>query len=157
MRIASVCAVLFASTLSACGGIDLLPAEPEDVEVVEVFRSTQCGTQEDAPQLRWLPDRAAVEALSLAVPTSALSGAGAYVLVEMGMQSSGGYQLAVSRKASREGDRLTLYATFLSPPEGAMVTMALTSPCVLVSLPPLAIRRVELVDQSGAVRAGVES
>lgn len=138
--------------LSACQAISLFGPRAEDIEVAEVYGQTHCGTQGAETRLRLLPDRQAVAALPFPIEPSKLLAPGPYVLVEMGERPSGGYRVAVSRRAEKFGDRIRLHATFIRPPENAMATLALTSPCVLVALPEPA-SKVELVDQTGTVRA----
>ncbi len=141
--------------LAACQSVGLFDPDPRRIEVNEVYSQTQCGTQGRESRLSLLPDRAAVQALGLGVEPEQLHAPGPYVLVEMGERRSGGYKLAVSRQADQLGSLVRLYATFISPPKSAMVTMALSSPCVLVALPQPA-EAVELIDQAGTVRAEVK-
>lgn len=129
---------------------------------VEQLRSLSvCNTAGSDPQLSWLPDLDAVQAWQQAhgidlighdpLPT------GPFVLVENGARPSAGYGVAVSRRAGWDEGVVTLSATFLVPPADAMNAQMLTSPCVLVSLPPVQMRSVNLVDAGGHVRAQVSA
>jgi len=72
-----------------------------------------------------------------------------YAAVAAGMQRSGGYQVAATGLTSRPGGWL-LNARLLTPPPGAMVTMALTNPIGYFQLPPLTGDvRVELTTDAG--------
>lgn len=127
------------------------------LEVREVGRSRHCNADRVDPAAYLFPDAAGVAAwqaprsLSL-LPADAPADA-PYVLVELGDRATGGYGIAVSRAAVLRGELLILSATFVSPGPGSIVTQALTSPCVLVRLPPGRYSAVEIQDQTGAVRA----
>ena len=53
----------------------------------------------------------------------------------------------------QEGRSLRITASFLSPKPGDAAGYALSSPCVLVKLPPGNYDQLGLVDPSGTVRA----
>lgn len=127
------------------------------LEVREVSRSLQCNTPSadtaaylfgNAAEVQaWQADRA----LQL-VAADALEDA-PHAMIELGERMTGGYGLAVSRAAVLRGELLILSATFVSPGPDRFVTQALTSPCVLVRLPPGRYSTIEVQDQTGAVRA----
>lgn len=146
-----------------------------NLEVREAGRSLHCraGSANTAAYL--FPDAAGVEAwqtprgLNLIAndapryadgvientsrPPALAHGAAPYAVIELGDRPTGGYGLAVSRTAVLRGELLILSATFVSPGPDSFVTQALTSPCVLVRLPPGRYSTIEVQDQSGAVRA----
>jgi hypothetical protein len=128
-----------------------------DIEVREVGRSLACNAAGEDAAVHLFRDLEAVAAWQAArgvtvAPPESLP-RGAYALIEMGLRPTGGYGLAVSRAAVLRGERLTLNATFVAPRPGSIVTQAQSSPCALVWLPPGRYREVELLDQTGAVRA----
>lgn len=127
------------------------------VEVRELAHSAQCGTQgekavisvfADAAELRQWQDQRGVKLVdSDAMP------AGPYALFEMGQRPTGGYGVAISRKASIRRDLVVLKGTFIAPAEGTVSTEAVTSPCVLVSLPSGFNRGVVVFNQAGEIQA----
>ncbi len=151
-------ALLLSLLLSACS---FKPAKIfssyTQIEVREVGRSLQCNTPTADTAAHLFADAAGVQAwqasrgLSLVV-SDALADA-PHALVEMGARPTGGYGLAVSRAAVLRGELLILTATFISPAPDRFVSQVLTSPCVLVRLPPGRYSTIEVQDQSGAVRA----
>lgn len=131
------------------------------VDVREVGRSLYCNTPGTEPQVVLLEDPRAVLAWQAARGIALAGGEAlaqtAYAVVEMGGRPTGGYGVAVARTATLSGDEVTLSATFVSPAPGSIRTQALSSPCVLVQLPRGRYARVEVQDQSGAVRASSDA
>jgi len=127
------------------------------VEVRELARSTQCGTQSekavvsvftDATEFRQWQDQRGLKLID----TDAMP-AGPYAIVEMGQRATGGYGIAISRKASIRRDLVVLKGTFIAPPQGSAVAQVITSPCVLVTLPSGFNRGVVVFNQAGEIQA----
>lgn len=147
--------------LAACsmfGGA--LDGDP--MHVLEVRRLALCNS--DGPQARvsLLADRDAVRAWQRAhnvdlVGVDPLPSGGPYVAVEMGVRLSAGYGIAVSREALLDHGTARLNASLLTPAPGEVTAEMVTSPCVLVALPPGAYRAVELRDPGGAVLARADA
>ncbi|MBV8063328.1 MAG: protease complex subunit PrcB family protein, partial [Nevskia sp.] len=80
---------------------------------------------------------------------------GPFVLVEMGVRLSAGYGIFVSREASLNDTTVRLNASLLTPDPGqaAAAAQVVTSPCVLVALPPGSYRAAELRDPAGTLLA----
>ncbi len=145
---------LLATGLSACSS---WMGSDDRVVVSEVNSSSLCNAPGEASQLTLLKDGAAVKAWESSRGVS-LTGAtvlpvGPYVVVDLGVRSSGGYGIAVSRQAGMRKGTLTLSATVFEPAADAMSTQALTSPCALVRLPVVDFQTLKLIDQRGKVRA----
>lgn len=146
-------------SMPALQGVDRLMTRGATAEVVEVSRSLDCGSAEPDTRLHRFDSaeayRSWASARGLVLPQTEQLAPARYVLIEMGQRPSGGYGLAVSRQAERRGARLRLRATFIEPGPDAMVTQALTAPCALVRLPSSdeVEARIELIDQTGALRA----
>jgi len=141
--------------LSACAGSSDWFSRENAVDVSEVARSYQCNSEGPDSRLTLMPDLAAVEAWQQARGVSFGGVAlpqGPFALIEMGERSSGGYGLAISRTAGRRGDTLILSGTFVAPAPDDITTQAITSPCVLVSLPRQGYAWVEVIDQDGRLR-----
>ena len=145
--------------LAACGAVAMpkFLTPSTDVEVREVARSLYCNSPGEDAAVELLADAQAVMAwqqargVGLAGNESIVPSA--YALVEMGNRPTGGYGLAVARRAVLRGETLTLQATFVSPPAGSLRTQALSSPCVLVQLPKGRYTTVEVQDPAGELRA----
>lgn len=150
-------AMAFAAlVLAGCSSLPDWVAREETVEVSEVARSNQCATPGAEPQLTLLADVAAVKTWEQGRGielTQGLLPQGPFALVEMGERPTGGHGVAVSRIARLRSDSLVLQATFVAPRPGDITSQALTSPCVLISVPGRGYSRVELLDQDGQRRA----
>lgn len=128
-----------------------------DIEVREVARSLYCNTDGDGARATLLAGPQAVldwqAGRSLALAGSESLAQGPYAIVEMGTRPTGGYGLAVARSAVLRDETVVLSATFVSPAPGSIRTQALSSPCVVVQLPPGRYAIVEVRDPTGEVRA----
>ena len=141
--------------LSGCGlGRYLSPGD--SVSVTEAGRAQLCAQQAPEAAVQLFPSGVAVaqwqHQTGIDLQARELQ-PGRYALVQMGLRHTGGNGIAVSSDATRDGDTLNLYATFFSPRQGAITTQMLTSPCVLVQLPPGSYRTVDVYDQRGKLRA----
>lgn len=150
-----------ALALAGCvspGEISRMLQSEKQIEVGDVRRSQQCGTEDAAAHIRLVPDVAALKAweqsrnITLSAGEPALP-RGPFALVELGKRGTAGYGFAVSRHASRRGEVLTLKGTFIAPAAGRDVAQADSAPCVLVALPPRDYQAIEIVDQAGVLRA----
>jgi len=148
--------LLCAAVLGAgCGfKAEKIFASYSDIEVQEVARSLQCGTANSQPRVQLFagPGSARAWAATRTVALPEVLAETPHVVVELGQRASGGYGLAISRSAVLRGGLLILRGTFISPAPGRVVTQALTSPCVLVQLPPGRYSAIEVQDPAGAVR-----
>lgn len=166
MRIAGgfprLAAALLCLALAACSStlstLGVRQPQGEPMHVLEARQLQVCNS--DGPQARvsLLADPEAVRAWQHAhnvdvVGVDPLPTAGPYVMVEMGVRLSGGYAIAISREAQLDQGTARLSASLLTPAPDAMTTQAVTSPCVLVALPPGAYRAVELRDPAGTLLA----
>jgi hypothetical protein len=150
--------LVMALAASGCGfRAERLFATAVDIEVRESGRSLYCNTPGENARAQLLPDASAVmewqsaRGISLVAPESLIQAP--HALIEMGMRPTGGYGIAVARQAVMKGDVVILNATFVSPAPGSMRTQALSTPCVIVQLPPGRYATVEVQDQTGEVRA----
>ena len=150
--------LLLSLGLSACAGTSGWLSRESSAETSEVARSQQCNSEGPEARLTLLPDPGAVAAWQQQHGVDfgdARLPQGPFALVEMGERNTGGYGIAISRLAGRRGDTLTLRGTFIAPAADAMTTQAITSPCVLVSLPRDGYSTVEVIDQDGRRRGRV--
>jgi hypothetical protein len=149
-------ALLLTCALAGCAMPEMF-ARGTPIEVREVGRSLYCNTPSESPQVLLLRDPQAVLDWQTGRGITLAGGEAlaqtTYAVVEMGGRPTGGYGVAVARTATLRDEDVTLSATFVSPAPGSIRTQALSSPCVLVQLPRGRYARVEVVDQSGEVRA----
>ena len=128
-----------------------------DIEVREVARSLYCNSGDEDARVTLLAGPQAVldwqAGRNLALAGGESLAQAPYALVEMGLRPTGGYGLAVARAAELRGETVVLSATFVSPAPGSLRTQALSSPCVLVQLPPGRYAAVEVRDPTGEIRA----
>ena len=145
-------ALMLAPALAGCA----LFSSIREVSVREVAQSPYCNTAGKSVQVSLLPDAGTVVSLQalrgIALLDDESPGEGPFALVEMGVRPTGGYRIEVSKTALVRGDHVSLEATFYAP-RGGLQTQALSSPCVLVALPPGSYAKVEVRDSSGVVRA----
>jgi hypothetical protein len=127
------------------------------IEVREAARSLYCNTPGNAVQVTLLPDAQAVRdwqaGRGVALAAADALARAPYALVEMGLRPTGGYGVTVAPAATLRDGRVVLQAAFSAPAPGSLRTQALSSPCVLVQLPPGPHAGVEVRDTSGAVLA----
>jgi hypothetical protein len=127
------------------------------VSVEEVRRSQQCNSPSGEARVALFPDVAAVRAWEASRSIQLIGDEpldeAPYALVEMGTRNTGGYGIAVSRAATRDGDDLVLKATFVSPGADREVAQVISSPCALVRLPQAYYKQIEVRDQDGNRRA----
>lgn len=148
--------------LSGCAtGISGLWSSQQPVAVSEVHRSLQCGSDMAEARLTLLDSADAVQQWANRrglqwAGDDRLTATGRFVMVEMGARPSGGHGLAISTAATLRGAELTLQATFFTPAPDAVVTQAMTQPCVVVQLPEMSVERIRLYDQNGTLRAATD-
>ena len=76
------------------------------------------------------------------------------VLIHMGQKSTGGYGLELlRRRALLKGGTAYVRINWKQPPAKAIVTMMITSPCLLVKIQRGDYNSVAIIDQSGRQRA----
>jgi len=127
------------------------------VEVRELARSAQCGTPSEKSVVTVLADvgdlRKWQEQRGIQLVDNDAAPAGPYAVVEIGQRPSGGYGLAISRKASIRRDLVVLKGTFITPAADSVSAQVVTSPCVLVGLPSGFNRGVVVFNQAGEIQA----
>lgn len=124
--------------------------------VDEIVNQQYCNAPSQQTSVQVLPDAQAVKSWEAARGVSLTQTplpAGPFAIVDLGQRSSGGYGIAVSRRAGLKQDVLVLKATTFAPGPDETTAQVITSPCALVRLPAVAFSSLRLIDQSGAVRA----
>ena len=115
---------LAAAALAACGGAVSAPGGPRDVPFTEHGATGNSGHGAPVPRLivaLTAPSRAELGRL---VPMTPSDDDRVPIAAFEGQQRTGGYTIRVTR-ISRDGNRLTVQATFGVPPSGAITTQVL--------------------------------
>lgn len=73
--------------------------------------------------------------------------------INMGMKPTGGYRLALAEDVSVSEDSwVNIGVKWNIPEKGAMLTQALTSPCMLVAIPKQKYVGIRILDQAGKIK-----
>lgn len=146
--------------LGGCGLMKKIP-EPEDVRVSEIRRSIHCGTEQRHAALSYFPTPEdwigwqAERGLEIVPPEKLPSGP--LLLLEMGERRTGGYFIEPKTDATIDRDRVMwLAGEWIKPGKDRMVTQMLTSPCVLLSIPPRDYRGFRIIDQNEELRSSLD-
>ncbi len=108
----------------ACSG-----TPSRDIPITVLGRSDHCGLD-----LSWQRIESASE-LPQALPQVGIPDDSTTLVISMGTQPTGGFSIVLPESATREGEDVRLDVRLEAPEADAMVTQALTSPCVLIRLP----------------------
>ena len=150
--------VVAATTATACGLMKQRTPQSEDVRIAEVRRSIHCGTEQRHAALSYFPtaddlmgwqaDRGVDLVDRDRLPDGPL------LLVEMGRRTSGGYFVEPKLDATIDRDRMMwLAGRWIEPGADRLTAQMLTSPCVLLSVPPRDYRGFRIIDQNEELRA----
>ncbi len=78
------------------------------------------------------------------------------VFISMGLKRTGGYGLELlDREFQPQDKRVSIHVRWYAPPADAMVTQALTRPCLFVALPRGDYKLIRVLDAAGKVRLEV--
>ncbi|MBA1146431.1 protease complex subunit PrcB family protein [Ectothiorhodospiraceae bacterium WFHF3C12] len=147
------------SGCAATGGQQPIRAE-------QIYADGLCGRTQTDAGARWIADPQQLETLRIQfgqyrlgppeLPEVDFDTRGV-LLVLMGRRQTAGYGLALAdgEAASLADGVATVAVEWREPDEGAMLAQVLTSPCIMVTLPKSGIERIDVVDQTGAVRVSV--
>ncbi|WP_299693045.1 protease complex subunit PrcB family protein [Hydrocarboniphaga sp.] len=131
-------------------------SKENEVLVTEVANSSQCNAPDEQTRIALLPSAQAAAdwqaARGIQLPGAADLPPGRYVAVDLGLRTTAGYGLAVSRQAGLNDGVLVLKATSFAPAVDAISAQVMTSPCALVRLPAIEFNSMRLIDQSGKLR-----
>jgi hypothetical protein len=148
------------------GTMDEVPQAAITAETL--YRSIDCLTDRTDPHARWLDSpqqwrqfwetqhQHHVEGKPPAMPKVDFASQGV-LLIHMGRQPTGGYALELADPPCRVVDEtLSIYVNWTLPPVGTAVIQMITAPCMLLKLSKGNYRSIEIVDQSGGVKASVD-
>lgn len=153
-----LCMLVF---ISACAGAGSVMNQNPLVTSLAV--NANCGVMDKAASLSVIPsiDALATQSAELASLVKKSHGDNMDSIFEkdlvlqinMGMKSTGGYRLGLTGNGSvDEDDWLVLSIEWGIPAKGAMLTQAITSPCLLLATPMQAYKGIRVLDQTGKTR-----
>lgn len=140
------------------------PAAASNLRGDIMFASMLCNTPGKSVSARLVKDQASLEAFYEQLQSNTLGARHpvpkmdyskeTILIVEMGQQSTGGYQLSFDSRQPImvHADHIAATVTWIEPEAGAITTQMLTSPCVLIRLPAGDYPALKIYDQSGKLR-----
>lgn len=141
LSVTTTSSLLCALVLAGCAPA---PDAAEPPELATVYQSGQCG--DHMPGLHLLEDQAALDDIAAASGIVRADGQrrtgpqvnfGVFhvLLITEGPRNTGGYSIRLNDDSVRlEQDTVILPVDFIHPEEGGLVSLALTSPCLVVTL-----------------------
>lgn len=147
--------------LSACAGVgdDTMP---EQLPLRVLFSSTNCTATEQAPSLsvlssqrQWQESMTQLGKISghTAEDINVVFANEQVLQINMGQKTTGGYSLKlIEGESSIQHGWVQIHLQWNKPAAGMMVTMALTSPCVMLALPRYDYQGIRVFDQAGQLR-----
>ncbi len=99
-----------------------------EIELTVLGRSDYCGLD-----MSWQRIRSSDE-IPDALPRVGIQDDSTTLVISMGTQPTGGFRIVLPEHATRKGSDAHLNVRLDAPAPDAMVTQALTSPCVLIRL-----------------------
>ena len=79
------------------------------------------------------------------------------LIIWMGRRPTGGYNIELaSDKIAIQGKTATLKIHWIEPPQDAVLTQAITGPCIMISVTKGIFNLIKAVDQNNIIRAEVE-
>jgi len=141
---------------AGCGFLNGAAPEEKRVPLELLYKGSQCGagpiagaTWIDRPQDLPAGFRR-IESFNWRVESEGV------LWIRMGSQPSGGYGLELANPVAIVRNRTaTIWIDWRYPPSDSFVTMAFTSPCLVLKIPKAGLASIQVVDQEGLLRAQV--
>lgn len=157
-RLTSLAVLAAGACLVACEAF--MPARPAALPYRLLHASSACGS--DVPAVQRIADRrelnqvATSPVLGATAPPSPDFETSLVLRLSMGQQASAGSHFEVLGVRALPAEQQLVVDTVWSPPDpGRMQAMVVTRPCVIIAVEvkPDSVRRVQVADRAGAVRA----
>jgi len=145
------------------------PQESKSIDIQVMHERTHCENAAEMPAALWIADRARLKRVFDRMDRRQIGGSApewtenfdfknyGILFVHMGRQPTGGYALEyVSGHAHISGKTATVVLKWITPDPDAMVTQAITHPCIMLKLPKTGFTRIEIIDQHGRLKAAIE-
>ncbi len=116
---------------------------PPHIEVKTLMQGAHCG--HSAMGVEWLQSGKRYQLF--------VEEGSRLLLVSMGQQRSAGYSLALLTEITAVVDgQIAIQLAWRGPLPGMMVAQVVTRPCLLLALPAQNYKRVQIIDQMGALK-----
>ena len=155
-----IAVILFAGCLATNANTEA----DKSIGVKEIYSSINCGSRQQETLSVWINTQNQLNSIWQSLHSIRLGGnspSAPHVdftthnvfLIRMGIQKSGGYSLDLAEEASTVKDKTaTIHVSWIQPEEGAFVTQALTSPCLLLKIEKGDYHTIQVKDQFGNIR-----
>jgi len=145
--------------LAACAGAGNSSMK-ESLSVRLLMSSSHCGVMDKEAGLSIISSGNEMEKATSRIARDALGDSFNTVFdrelviqINMGLKPTGGYSLALTEDVYISKDNwVVIGLRWNIPPKGAMLTQALTSPCLLVAIPKRKYEGISVIDQTGEIR-----
>ena len=150
--------IIFLGLLSGCW-FTLHDAPGNGSKPAELLRSGVHGTRTlQPPAVTWITDRTALKQVYTALNRHSIGNnvelpdinfdLYGVLLIEMGQKSTGGYAIKFDPSHARVLENQTIiHVSWNTPPDGAMLTQAITSPFILLKIQRTGIASIAVLDQ----------
>jgi hypothetical protein len=151
--------------LSACRSNGAPEIPSTTVEATLLTQSSQCWNNSVDPSVVWITNSDSYESVynqtrkhllgdTITAPSVDFTRL-SVVAVYMGRKPTAGYHVSMASRAAAVGEHneLILLVSWIEPPGDALLAQVITSPCILVSIPKGNYSTIQIVDESGRVRA----
>lgn len=136
---------------------------PDGLNIKQVYAGGQCGGQDSRARLQVLSNRQDLENIlskdsSLQIEWQAAGIKPGFdseriLFISMGLKRSGGYGLELlDGKLQLQHEQAIIRLRWIEPLPGSIVTQALTSPCLFVTIPRRGYKAISVVDAAGKIR-----
>ncbi|RFA30146.1 hypothetical protein CAI21_08125 [Alkalilimnicola ehrlichii] len=154
--------------LAACGGTVEEERQDERLSVSQLYLGSLCGGEQHDPRVRYLDREEAWQQVVEAAGKHEVGGEAAeppqidfndtaVLWVEMGEKRTGGYWVELGADTMTVVDGVAeVRVNWHTPEPDAMLTQAITSPCLAVAVPQGDYETVRVVDLEGQIRAEVD-
>ena len=149
--------ILILGILTAgCGSLNGAAPEERSLALEVLYKGSQCGTDGGAGA-SWIERPQDLPAAFRRTGSFNWRVESEGVLwIRMGSQPSGGYGLELANPLAIVRNRTaTIRIDWRYPPSDSFVTLAFTSPCILLKIPKAGLASIQVVDQEGLLRAQV--
>lgn len=128
----------------AAAGSQAESAAPVSINIIS--QRQYCGTAQTVPLLSYYDHPPTSKNLLFHTFPDQSSYQDQMILVEGGQRPTGGYGFSIAQTATIDNDTLYLTGQWSQPSAGAIVTQAVTSPCVLLAAPAGQYQHIVLLD-----------
>jgi hypothetical protein len=124
----------------------------------QVFSLDYCTGVTAGVRVLQAADLSTIHGGALALPPGLPESAATLVVISRGDQPTPGYGFTLTDVQDNEPVQGTarVTVTWRTPPRDAILPQVVTHPCLVVALPTGTLRRIEVIDQHGAIVGSVD-